>query len=138
MASVVFNSFVLDLLAGNIDVSNDALKFILTNGYTPNKDTHARRSDVTGEVVAPGYTAGGSLASASVVLNPATDSTSVMIAEVTWPESSIVANGGVLYKSRGGPSGKDELIAFVDFGAQYASNNGTFRVSFDTPLTIQN
>jgi hypothetical protein len=44
----------------------------------------------------------------------------------------------VIYKHRGGASTADELVGYVDFGADIASTAGNFAVTFSTPLTIQN
>jgi hypothetical protein len=49
-----------DLARNNIDFDTDTFKAMLvTSSYTPNKDTHDKRDDVTNEVAGTGYTAGG-------------------------------------------------------------------------------
>jgi hypothetical protein len=54
------------------DYLSDTLKLMLTDGYTPDYDTHAVKADVTGEITATGYTAGGAtLAGKAVTITPA-------------------------------------------------------------------
>jgi hypothetical protein len=43
----------------------------------------------------------------------------------------------VYYKSRGGASSADELVAYIDFGADITSTAGTWSLSAST-LRIQN
>ena len=60
MADVIYNSFKRDIMNGSIDLDTDTIKVMLvTSTYTPNQDTHTKRSDVTNEVSGTGYTAGG-------------------------------------------------------------------------------
>ncbi len=59
MFTTIFDSFRLDNSQGLINLLSDTIRLILTNGYTPNKATHAKRSDITGEITGTGYTAGG-------------------------------------------------------------------------------
>mgnify|MGYP000402675218 CR=1 FL=1 len=60
MASLIYNSAVRDEAVGNIDFDTDTFYgMLVTSTYTPNKDTHTKRSDVTNEVTGTGYTAGG-------------------------------------------------------------------------------
>ena len=48
------------LMSKTIDLVNDAIKVMLcTSAYVPNQDAHQFKSDITGEVVGTGYTAGG-------------------------------------------------------------------------------
>jgi len=60
MASLIYNSFFDDVYKGNIVPNTDTFKMMLvTATYSPNKDTHTKRSDVTNEVSGTGYTSGG-------------------------------------------------------------------------------
>lgn len=134
MANLIYNSFKRDQMNGSIDLDTDTIKMILvTSTYTPNQDTHTKRSDVTNEVVGAGYTAGGvTLANKTVVVDN-TGNTGVFDADdVTIATATITARGAVLYKSRGGASTADELIAYLDFGSDIASTSGTFLVTFNT------
>jgi hypothetical protein len=140
MASLIYDSFFDDLAKNNIKTTTDTFKMLLvTATYSPNKGTHAKRSDVTNEVTGTGYTAGGQ----TVALTTTNDTTNHRL-DITigspagWTSSTITARAGVVYKSRGGASSADELVCYLDFGADIASTNGTFSVSVTSPLRIQN
>ena len=55
MANTIYNSFLVNVLNGDIDMDTDTIKVMLTNGYVPDRDAHNFRDDVTGEVVASGH-----------------------------------------------------------------------------------
>lgn len=138
MASLLYNSFVDDLARGAIDADADTFKVMLvTSTYTPNKDTHTKRSDVSNEVTGTGYTAGGTASAATVTKTTATDQVTIAFASVNWPTSTITARAAVIYKSRGGASSADELVAYVDFLSDITSTADTFTVTFSSPITFQ-
>jgi hypothetical protein len=138
MASLLYNSFVDDLARGAIDADADTFKVMLvTSTYAPNKDTHTKRSDVTNEVTGTGYTAGGTASAATITKNTATDQVTIAFASVNWPTSTITARAAVIYKSRGGASSADELVAYVDFLSDITSTADTFTVTFSSPITFQ-
>lgn len=67
MASLIYNSAIDDMAKGAIDFDTDTFKVLLvTSSYSPNKDTHTKRSDVTNEVSGTGYTAGGATSACTV------------------------------------------------------------------------
>lgn len=139
MASLTFNSAVRDEAVGNIDFDTDTFYgMLVTSTYTPNKDTHTKRSDVTNEVTGAGYTAGGMAVSVSVAaVDTANDRVVITVASHNWPSSTITARGCVYYKRRGGASSADELWFYDDFGADITSTDGTFTVAAST-YTKQN
>lgn len=132
MADVIYNSAKRDILNGSIDFDTDTLKVMLvTSSYTPNADTHTKRSDITNEVSGTGYTAGGATLANKVVSVDNTDDEGVFDADdVSWSTSTITARGAVLYKSRGGASSADELIAYFDFVSDKTSSGGTFLITW--------
>lgn len=139
MASLIYDSCVYDAARGVVDFDTDTFKVMLvTSTYTPNKKTHAKRSDVTNEVSGTGYSSGGSASTVTVTNVTASDNVTVAFGSVNWPTSTITARGAVIYKSRGGASSADELVAYVDFGADITSTADTFTVTFSTPITYQN
>jgi hypothetical protein len=133
MANLIYNSFLRDIQNGTIDLDTDTIKLMLvTSAYTPNIDTHTKRSDVTNEVVGTGYTAGGVTLAGKTVTQNNTDNTGVFDADnITIPTSTITARAGVLYKSRGGASSADELIGYLDFGSDIISTTGDFNITFN-------
>ena len=138
MASLIYNSAIDEMARGDIDFDTNTFKAMLvTSTYSPNKDTHDFRDDVTNEVTGTGYTAGGVTSTVTVTKDTANDRVTIQFGAVSWATSTITARGCVYYKSRGGASSADEIIAFVDFGSDVSSTSGTFSVSAST-LTLQN
>lgn len=138
MASVNYNSFFGDMASGNVVPGVDTFYAMLTNGYVPNKDTHAKRSDVTGEITGTGYTAGGKAVACTVSVDNTADQVKLTFANPSWPTATITADGAVIYKYRGGAATADELVGFVDFGGDVTATGGTFAVTLSAPLIIQN
>ena len=139
MASLIYTSSIDDNCRGAIDWDTDTFYgMLVTSSYSPNKDTHTKRSDVTNEVSGTGYTAGGAASAVTVTKDTANDRVDVEFANIAWPASTITARACILYKRRGGASSADELVAYVDFGADISSTAGTFTVAFSTPYRYQN
>ena len=138
MASLIYNSAIDDMARGAIDFDTDTFKAMLvTSTYTPNKDTHDKRDDVTNEVVGTGYTAGGVASVCTVTKDTANDKVTLQFAAVSWASSTITARALVIYKSLGGASSADALVAYNDFGSDVSSTAGTFSVAA-SPITLQN
>lgn len=139
MADLIFNSFPDDVCKGNIDCDTDTFKMLLvTSSYTPNKDTHTKRSDITNEVAnGNGYTTGGITVTCTVAKDTTNDKVTLTFAAGSWATSTIAAAGGVIYKSRGGASSADELVFYNDFGGNVISTGNTFSVAAST-ITVQN
>lgn len=134
MASVLYNSFKRDIMNGAIDLDTDAINVMLvTSTYTPNIDTHTKRSDITNEISGTGYTAGGSaLASKTVTADNTGDKGVFDAADLSWSTATFTARGAVLYKARGGASSADELLAYIDFVTDRSCSAGTFTLQWDT------
>ena len=139
MASLIYNSAIRDEATGAIDYDTDTFyAMLVTSAYTPDKDTHAKRSAVTNEVVGAGYTAGGQAVTATVAaVDTANDRVVITFASHNWPTATITARGEVVYKRRGGASSADELVYYNDFGSDITSTAGTFTVAAST-ITKQN
>lgn len=138
MASIIYTSFLDDVVRGNVDCDTDSFKAILvTSAYTEDKDAHTKRSNVTGEVAGTGYTAGGTTCTLTVTKDLANDRIDIALGAVSWPSSTITARKLVVYKTRGGAATADELVACIDFGADVSSTNGTFQVTAST-VRLQN
>jgi hypothetical protein len=136
MASLIYDSCLRDLQIGAIDSDADTFKAMLvTSSYTPNKGTHAKRSDVTNEVTGTGYTAGGVTCACTPALNTTTHVMVLTFAAVSWATSTITARGMVIYKSRSGSSSADELVGYLDFNSNISSAGGTFSVAASTLTT---
>lgn len=133
MASLTPNSFLDDVFKGNI-VSTDTFKVMLTtSAYTPDQDTHTKRSDVTNEVTGTGYTAGGQAIVPVLTKNTTLNRLEWVFPQVTWPASTIAgARRAVYYKSRGGLATADELVCIDDFGADVSTTAGTLTLTATT------
>ena len=136
MASSGFllNSAMRDEAMGNINYNTDTFKvMLLTSTATPNKDTWSRLNNVTNEVSGTGYTAGGVACTVTVGSTDTTnDRVDVTLGAVTWPTSTITARYAVYYKSRGGASSADELVAIIDFGQDVSTISDTFSLTAST------
>lgn len=130
----MFNSALRDEAMGNINYNADTFKvMLLTNAATPNKDTWAKRSDVTNEVSGTGYTTGGAALTVSVgSVDTANDRVDVSTGAATWTTSTITARYAIYYKARGGASSADELVACVDFGQDVSTIADTFSLTAST------
>lgn len=138
MASLLYTSFLEDVARGAIDCDTDTFKVMLvTSSYAADKDTHLKRSDVTNEVSGTGYTAGGTTSTVTITKNTSTDQVTIQFGAVSWPTSTITARGAVYYKSRGGASSADELVAYNDFGSDVSTTSGTLSLAAST-ITLQN
>jgi hypothetical protein len=138
MASIVFNSFWDDLARGAIDLDTDTFKVMLvTSAYVEDKGLHLKRSSITNEVAGAGYTAGGTACAFTVTKDTVNDRLDVTLGAVSWPTSTITARKAVFYKSRGGASTADELVAVNDFGSDVISTAGTFSLTAST-IRVQN
>lgn len=130
-----FGNGLLNIAKGTVDLDTDTFKMLLaTSAYTPNKDTHDFRDDVTNEVSGTGYTAGGAtLSGVSVTYDAGTDQVQISWTDPTWPSSTITARTAVIYKYRGGAASADELIAYCTESSDISSTGGTFTVDLPAP-----
>lgn len=124
---------------GSVDLDTDTIKFILLTGsYTPAQATHNFRDDLGANESSggSGYTAGGftlgskALAIVSLTLN--WDAADISQAITGGP---FAFRYGAWYKARGGASSADELIGYVDFGAQSVTD-ATINITQTDQLTI--
>lgn len=133
MASTAYDSMCYDSMTGAIDFDTDSFKVMLvTSGYTEDKAAHSKRSSVTNEVTGTGYTAGGQAIAPTVTKDTTNHRTTIVFPQVTWPTSTLTARKAVYYKSRGGASSADELIAVDDFGSDVTTTAGTFTLNAST------
>lgn len=131
MASLIPDSLLADVFAGNVNTTHTFKMMLCTSTYVPDR-AHNRRDDVTNEVSGTGYTAGG----ATVTLTTATDTvnhkTTITIGDASWASSTITARTAVIYRSRGGASSADELVAIIENPANVSSSGTTFAVAAST------
>jgi hypothetical protein len=127
-ASHVFN--------GAVDWDTDAIKIMLVgSAYAPNQDTHNFRDDVTSEITGTGYTAGGAaLANKVRTYDGASNEVRLDADDLTFTglDPATAFRHGVIYKSRGGAAGVDELVAWIDFGADQDPGGSDFIIQWAT------
>lgn len=130
---------LLAVTNGSVDLDTDTIKLILiTTSYTPTQGTDNFRDDLGANEATggSGYTAGGftlgskTLAVATLTLN--WDAADISQAITGGP---FAFRYGVWYKARGGASSADELIGYVDFGAQSVTD-ATLNITQTNQLTI--
>jgi hypothetical protein len=130
MLTVVYQDWLFDTFRGRI--AHDAIEvgvMLVTAEYVPDPAKHARRSDVTGEVVAEGYAAGGVKTASK--LKRGTGGIEIVLGGARWAESSITAHGAVYFVRRG-KAADDELILYVGFDGDVISSNGAFSLGEST------
>lgn len=130
MATQVFNSFKSAVMGGNISLSADTIKVALTSAYTPDISAHNTYSDITNEVNgSTGYTLGGETLTGVTLVQDNGDGEGVMDAnDVTWENSTITANGAVLYDV----TNNNQLIGYVDFLSDKSSSGSTFTIVWNS------
>lgn len=130
---------LLAVTNGSVDLDTDTIKLmLLTSAYTPSQSAHDFRDDLGANEASggSGYPAGGfalaskALSVASLTLN--WDAADISQAIVGGP---FAFRYGAYYKSRGGLASADELIGYVDFGAQSVTD-ATISISQANQLTI--
>ena len=130
MASFVYNSFWEDLARGNVDLDTNTFRMMLvTSSYVPDKDTHAKRSSVTNEISATGYTAKGPTVTFTITQDAATDRISYTLSSASLASFTGTSRRAIYYRDRGGASSADELIACNDFGADVTYTAATMSVA---------
>ncbi len=120
-----YGRFAQSLLNKEIDIDTDVLKGMLVgSGYTFDQDAHRYKSDITGEITGTGYTAGGvAITGVTVSYDTTTNKTSFAGSNPSWPTSTIIAYGLVLYDSTPATDATRPLICFVDFGGPTDSDD---------------
>lgn len=114
--------FKVGLLKGDFDF--DATTFYIAL-YTGNANLNAQTVayTVVGEVVAPGYTAGGQPLTVTTTPTGQGGVAYISFSDVTW-NAALTARGALIYKP-----GVNGAVCVLDFGADKTSTT-TFQVQF--------
>src|SRR5688572_21324826 len=125
----LYGKFLEHLAEKRIDLTSDSLKLMLcSSAYVPNQDTHDYKDDVTNEVAAAGYTAGGqALTTVALTYDSATNTLKLTADPVSWT-AVITARIAVLYDSTPASDATRPLIGYIDFQVDQASIGGVFVV----------
>ena len=131
MASGLYGITFLNALKNTLalDLDSDTIKIMLvTSSYTPDFGAHDFKGDVSNEVSGTNYTAGGNTLG-SVTLTQTGGTIKFDAADTSWSSATITdARGAVIYDDT---LTSDPLIAYIDFGADYSSSNGTFTIAWN-------
>ena len=130
MASIVYNSFLGDVFAGNCNTTHTYKALLTTSAYSENRATHTKRSDITNEVTGTGYTAGGSVIVPTFAISNANNLGTLTIPSISWTSITTTARKLIVYRSRGGAASADELVCCVDNGEDLVVTSGTLSISF--------
>lgn len=108
--------------------AEDTKIFMITNSATPNFDTHDFYNDLSGnEVSGTGYTAGGVAMTGTEV----TVSSGTLVYDandVSWTSSTITSARAAVQQFA---AVANEILVLVNFGADYATSNGTFTIQWN-------
>jgi hypothetical protein len=124
----ICTQFKRDLLTGWHAFHRDefALALYTSQAQLDPDETTAYTS--LGEVVAPGYTAGGQVLAHPQILTMG-GICFVTFDDPVWPNSTIVARAALVYNY----THANRAVAILDFGSDWRSNNGVFHVQFPPP-----
>lgn len=128
----VYSHFPEHALKELIDLGTpDDIKVALcTSSYTPSQDDHDFYDDITNELsTANGYTSGGA-ALTSEALTLTARVLKFDADDVQWTSSTITARYAIIYDNTPSNGGNKPLIAYVDFGEDKVSENGTFKIQW--------
>ena len=132
MASFAYDSYLDNVLGGNIIKADTYYVMLTTSAYVQNQATDIYRSAVTSEVVGTGYTAGGQAIVPTFTKDTTNHKQVITFPQVTWPTSTITARKAAYYKRRGGLATADELVAVDEFVADVITSAGTFTLAATT------
>lgn len=130
----IYNDAKEQLLIGSFNLSTDTMRVVLVTGYTPNIDTHAAYSDVSGvEVTGSGYTAGGSaLASLAVTQDNTNDRAAWDAADLTFTALNAGTPSHAVVQRQGASAttATNKLLMYFVLGR--ASNGGDYTLAFNS------
>ena len=140
MASLIYNEGKKQILDGSIDLLNDEIRVALvTSSYTPDKDAHLDTSDITNEVAGTGYSSvtdaeyGKSLANKNVNKDTTNDRAEFDAGDAIWTTATFTARAAIILKFvDDDDDATNILIAYIDFGDDYSTNDEDFTIEWDS------
>ena len=122
-------SFKSGLMSGLHDFDNPGGNTFKIALYTSSATLGASTTaySTSDEVIGTGYTAGGETLTS---VSPATSGTTAYVdfADVTWANSTITANGALIYNA----NSSNASVITLAFGSDKSSSNGSFVIVFPT------
>jgi len=126
--STLCDSFKTEVFLALHDFANDAFYMALYGDAAtigPATTSYVTDSEISG----PGYAAGGQRLTGPQILGPVNSTAYVTFNDPVWANSSLTARGALIYNQ----SKQQRAVAVLDFGTEFTSNNGNFRVKFPPP-----
>lgn len=120
--------------ANVVDWDTDTIKVALTTStYVPNQDTDDFFNDVTNELSATGYTAGGvTITTPTITYDTASNEIRLDADDPSWSSATwSTARIAVWYKSTGTAS-TSPLIGYMDFASDQSVSSGTFTITLNS------
>jgi hypothetical protein len=127
--SALCSSFKLELLEGFHNFSSDTFMLALYVASAPLSADTTTAYITDGEILGPGYSAGGQALNNVQILGPAGRTAYVTFDDPIWPNSTLVARRALMYNQ----SKQQRAVAIFDFVTDQSSLNGSFRVQFPPP-----
>jgi hypothetical protein len=134
--ALVYLNGIKNLNEGDVDWNTDTINLgLYTSSYTPDQDAHDFRDDLGANEASggSGYTTlGSTIAGRAVNVDAGSNEIRLVGDDVVWTivGGPFAFRYGVIFKSRGGASSADELIGYIDFGAQSVTD-AQITVDFD-------
>ena len=129
ISTAMCTSFKSQLMSGLHDFDNPSGNTFKIALYTSSATLGAATTaySTSDEVVGTGYTAGGNTLTS---VSPTTSGTTAYVdfADVTWSNSTITANGALVYNT----SASNASVIVLAFGSDKSTSNGDFTIIFPT------
>ena len=129
ISTAMCTSFKSQLMSGLHDFDNPGGNTFKIALYTSSATLGASTTaySATDEVTGTGYTAGGNTL---VSVSPTTSGTTAYVdfADTTWSNSTITANGALIYNA----NSSNAAVVTLAFGSDKSSSNGDFVIVFPT------
>lgn len=138
--SFIYNKAVEKIVRGLIDFDDDAFKIALVSGAaqdtTLEKVNYDFFNDITQELATGNGYDDRRGTTPSITLNG--NNVEIDFTPVSWTQASLTASGAILYAHKGADDAANPVVAYLNFGNNVTSSDGTFTVSITSPLTIAN
>ena len=115
-------------LLSDLEAVGTTLKVALcTDTYVPDQDADESFADITNEVIAASYTAGGNEITTKA-LTYAARVTTVDGDDVEWPAADFTCHYGIIYDATPALAANQKLIAWIDFDGDKVPAVQTFKI----------
>ncbi|HEX4593993.1 MAG TPA: hypothetical protein VH157_06945 [Bryobacteraceae bacterium] len=127
--TAVCSSFKLELFQGLHNFSTDTFFMALYQASAPLSPDSTTAYITDGEIVGPGYTAGGQALKNVQILGPVIRTAYATFDDPVWKSSSLTARGALIYNQ----SKQQRAVLIFDFVTDKTSVSGNFWVRFPPP-----